>query len=85
MAKNNAEEKNTKKKNQKNEIKKDKKKKIKKENYFVGVKSEMSKVKWPTKQEVIKYTIATLIFIIVLVIFFVLLSLLMSFVKGAFN
>ena len=59
--------------------------KLKKENYFVGVKSEMSKVKWPTKQEVIKYTIATLIFIIVLVIFFVLLSLLMSFVKGAFN
>ena len=85
MAKNNAEEKNTKKKNQKNEIKKDKKKKVKKENYFVGVKSEMSKVKWPNKQEVIKYTIATLIFIIVLIIFFVLLSLLMSFVKGAFN
>ena len=67
------------------EIVKTKKKKEKKERFFSGVKQEMSKVKWPTKKEVLKYTLATLIFIIVLVIFFVLISLLMSVVKGAFN
>lgn len=77
-----AEEKDLKNKGKKEKVKKTKEKK---ENYFAGVKSEIAKVKWPAKQEVFKYTVATLIFIIVLVIFFVLLSLLMSFVKGAFN
>ena len=55
-------------------VKKDTKKsvkKVKKENYFAGVKTEISKVKWPSKQEVIKYTIATVVFIVVLVIFFI--------------
>ena len=70
----------------KNELKKTKKvkktEKVKKENFFKGVRSELSKVKWPSKKEVFKYTIATLVFIIVLVIFFVLLDLLMSVIKG---
>ena len=61
------------------------KEKVVKESFAAGVKSELSKVKWPTKHEVIKYTIATLVFIVVLVLFFVLLSLLMSVIKGAFN
>lgn len=60
-------------------------KKVPKENYFAGVKSEMSKVKWPTKQEVLKYTISTIVFILILVGFFVLMSLVMSGIKGAFN
>lgn len=64
---------------------KDKKKKETKENFFVGVKSELSKVKWPTRKEVLKYTISTIIFIIGLVLFFVLMSLIMSGIKGAFN
>ena len=64
---------------------KTKTKKIKKENYFVGVKREMAKVKWPSKNDVVKYTIATIIFIIVLVIFFILMSLIMSLIKGVFN
>ena len=69
-------------------VKKDNKKKtkkVKKESYFAGVKAEISKVKWPSKQEVIKYTIATIVFILVLVVFFILMSLIMSLVKGAFN
>ena len=57
----------------------------KKESFFAGVKAELAKVKWPTKKDVLKYTIATLVFIIILVIFFVLLSLVMSVIKGAFN
>lgn len=81
------EEKDVKKTKKKTEIKKDKKtkEKVKKESYFEGVKNELSKVKWPTKKDVLKYTIATLVFIVILVVFFVLISLLMSVVKGAFN
>ncbi len=63
--------------------KKDKKvKKVKKESYFEGVRNEIAKVKWPTKKEVFKYTVATIIFVLILVGFFVLLDLLMSVIKG---
>ena len=79
------EKKEVKKEIQSKKTKKTKEKKVKKESFFVGVRSELSKVKWPTKKDVLKYTIATLVFIIVLVIFFVLLSLLMSVIKGVFN
>ncbi len=64
--------------------KKVKKEKVKKENYFEGVRSELSKVKWPSKQEVLKYTVATIVFVVVLVVFFILLDLLMSAIKGGF-
>ena len=64
--------------------KKEKKEKVKKENYFEGVRSELSKVKWPSKQEVLKYTVATIVFVVVLVVFFILLDLLMSAIKGGF-
>ena len=33
-------------------------------NFFKGVKSEMSKVTWPNKKDMVKYTIASLVFII---------------------
>lgn len=62
-----------------------KEKKTPKESFFAGVKTELSKVKWPTKKDVLKYTIATLVFIIFLVLFFVLISLIMSRIKGVFN
>ncbi len=64
---------------------KQKSQKAPKENYFEGVRSELSKVVWPSKKDVLKYTIATIIFILVLVAFFILLNLLMSAIKGAFN
>lgn len=60
-------------------------KKVPKESYFEGVRKEMKLVKWPNKSEVLKYTIATIVFVVILVVFFVLLSLLISVVKGAFN
>ena len=76
----------------KEEKKKDTKKKTKnrerkapKENYFAGVRNELSKVKWPSKKEVFKYTMATIIFVLLLVGFFILMSLVMSGIKGAFN
>ena len=81
------ETKETKKPEKKDSKKKEKKnaRKTSKENYFVGVRSELSKVKWPSKKEVLKYTMATLLFVLILVGFFLIMSLVMSGIKGAFN
>ena len=59
-------------------------KKVKK-NYFKAVRSEMSKVVWPNKKDLLKYTIATIVFVIILVGFFLLLNLGLSVVKGVFS
>ena len=79
------EEKNTKKltaKNEKKDDKKDKKtKKVKKESFFKGVKKEMDKVRWPLKKEMIKYSIATLSFIIFFGLFFTLGDLIIAGIK----
>lgn len=61
-----------------------KKETVKKESYFKGVKKELSKVKWPKASEVIKYTIATIVFIVIVIGFFGVLNLLMSLIKGLF-
>ena len=61
------------------------KKRIKKDGYFKEVGKEMSKVKWPERKEVLKYTIATIIFVLIVVGFFVLLNFGMSWLKGIFN
>ena len=57
----------------------------KKEGFFKGIKLELKKVTWPSKKEVLKYSIATLIFCIVVMAFFQLLDLGLSVVKGVFN
>lgn len=63
-----------------------KKKKIeKKESYLSKVKKEMKLVKWPTFKDIIKYTIATIVFCVVLVLFFELLNVGMAWIKGMFN
>ena len=59
-------------------MKKDTKKKTKKSNYFKEVGKEMSKVKWPEKKDVIKYTVATVVFVCIVVGFFLLLNMGMS-------
>ena len=46
--------------------------KAKKESFFTGVRKEMKKVRWPLKKEMIKYSIATLSFIIFFALFFTL-------------
>ena len=38
--------------------------------FFVGVKKEMKKVKWPSKKEMLTYSIATVVFIFVFGLFF---------------
>lgn len=49
--------------------------------FFIGIKSEMKKVKWPSKKEMIKYSSAALTFIIVFAAFFSLTDLLISGIK----
>lgn len=44
--------------------------KIKK--FFAGVKKEMSRVRWPGKKDMIKYSVAVLVCIVFFAIFFVL-------------
>lgn len=53
-------------------VKNTKKAMTKKESFFTGVKKEMGKVRWPLKKEMIKYSIATLSFIIFFALFFTL-------------
>ena len=59
--------------------------KKKKENFFKGVKLELKKVTWPSKKEVFKYSMATLVFCIVVMVFFQALNFGLSIIKGVFN
>ena len=61
-------------------MKKETTKKVKKEGYLKGVSKELAKVNWPEKKEIFKYTVSTIIFILVVVGFFVLLTMGMSWV-----
>ena len=42
----------------------------KKENFFQGVKSEMEKTSWPTKEELFKYTVIVVSTVIFFLVFF---------------
>ena len=58
------------KKEKDNKKKEEKKTEVKKESSWHGVKSEFKKVRWPSKKEMIKYSIATIAFIIFFAVFF---------------
>ncbi len=64
--------------------KKKEKNKVEKEGYFKLVKKEMKMVKWPTFKEVLKYTVSTIVFCVILCGIFMFLDLIMSMVKGWF-
>ncbi len=53
-----------------------------KKGFFKEIKEEMGKVKWPTKKEMIKYTISTLCFIIFFALFFFGIESLFALFKG---
>ncbi len=53
-----------------NKTKKEKKTPANKESWLKGVKSEFKKVRWPSKKEMVKYSIATISFIIFFGLFF---------------
>ena len=76
------EEKKEAKKEKKEKVKKEKIKKEKKDGYFKKLYRELRKVSWPSLGEVIKYSFAVIIFCVILVLFFELVSLLASFIKS---
>lgn len=56
-----------------------------KPSFFKGVKLEMSKVKWPDAKTMVKYTLATLVFVIFFGAFFYGINLLFALLRGMFN
>ena len=67
-------------------MKKDEKKKEKvaKTSFISEVISENKKVIWPSFKNVAKYTLATVTLCVVFILFFTLINLLSSFIKGMF-
>lgn len=74
-------EKKNSKETKKSNLPKKKTTKVKKESFFTGVKKEMKHVRWPLKKEMVKYSIATLTFIIFFALFFALIDLIITIVK----
>ena len=71
----------------KNDSKKKKNtKKVKKHSGLIGffkeVKSEVSKVKWPSKKDMVKYSVATIIFVIFFALFFYAIDLIIALLKA---
>ena len=64
-----------------NKKKEDKKTEVKKESWWHGVKSEFKKVRWPSKKEMVKYSIATIIFILFFAAFFSIIELIAWLIK----
>lgn len=54
------------------------KKKISIVNFFVGVKKELPKIKWTSKKNLFKYSIAVVFFIVFIALFFLIIDLLVS-------
>lgn len=72
--------------------KKKKENKSEKKNLFVrfrifcnGVKSEFNKVHWTSKNDMVKYSIATIIFIVVLAVFFYGIDVVFALLRSLFN
>ncbi len=49
-----------------------------------GVKSEFKKVHWPSKEDMIKYSIATIFFIIFCGVFFYIIDIIFAFIRSLF-
>jgi len=49
--------------------------------FLVGVKSELKKVRWLSKKEMIKYSVATITFILIFAVFFGGLDLILAGIK----
>lgn len=50
--------------------------------YFSDVKKESSKVLWPTKKNLVKYSVVTMFFIIFICIYFVASDVIIALLKG---
>lgn len=47
-------------------------------NFISGVKTEFKRVKWPSKKEMVKYAVATIIFIVSCSLFFYLIDIILA-------
>lgn len=47
-------------------------------NFIAGVKVEFKRVKWPSKKEMLKYSVATIIFIVACSLFFYLIDVIIA-------
>ena len=50
--------------------------------FFKGVKSEWKRVKWPSKKEMIKYSVATIILVVGCSVFFYVIDVLLAFLHS---
>ena len=64
---------------------KNKKKTVKKDNFFKEVKKELKKVSWPSKKNMVKFSITTICFIVIFSLFFFGLDSIFAFIKGLMN
>ncbi len=62
--------------------KKNAKVKTNKKSYVGEVRTELKKVKWPTKEEMLKYSIAVIIFIVIFGLFFYVLDALFAWITS---
>lgn len=53
--------------------------------FFKGVKKEFGRVVWPSKKNMVKYSIATICFIIFFALFFYLFDTIVALIMGLFN
>jgi len=61
---------------------KGKKSETAKKGFFESIKSELKKVKWPSKKNMVKYTISTLCFILLFALYFFGIESIFAFFKG---
>ena len=52
--------------------------------YFKGVKKEIGRIRWTTGKELVKYSLTTIAFMLVLGLYFYAIDLLISLVRSAF-
>lgn len=50
--------------------------------FIAGVRSEVEHIKWPTKNEMIKYSISTIIFMIFFATYFLIIDMIFTLLKG---
>ncbi len=50
--------------------------------YFKGVKKEMSRVRWTTGKDLLKYSMTTLTFMLFLGVYFYIIDLVISFIRS---
>jgi preprotein translocase subunit SecE len=55
--------------------------KPKKESFLKGIASEFKKIRWPNKKEMVKYSTATIIFVLFFGVFFYLIEVAMYFIE----